>query len=101
MPFDDFRKQPGAREKPNFDALGKCADWYEVSLMAAVLRWLGYTERRALFRPVGGDAKAPRIGLANRLVQKGKTRAQAIRLAGAIACFPQTCLRADRLSTLG
>jgi enoyl-CoA hydratase len=50
-------------------------------------------------RPVGGP-EALRIGLANRLVPKGEAHAQAIELAKAIARFPQTCLRADRLSAL-
>jgi len=48
MPFDDFRKQIGAQAKPSLDDLGKCADRYEVSLVAAILRWLEYTERRSL-----------------------------------------------------
>lgn len=48
MPFDDFRKQISAKDKPDFDALSHCADRYGVSLVAAVLRWLRYTERRAL-----------------------------------------------------
>ena len=50
-------------------------------------------------RPVGGP-EALRMGLANRLVPTGETRAQAIALARDIAAFPQTCLRADRLSAL-
>ena len=50
-------------------------------------------------RPVGG-AEALRMGLANRLVPKGETRAHAIALAKEIARFPQACLRADRLSAL-
>jgi hypothetical protein len=48
MPLDDFRKQISARDKPDFDALSRCRDRYDVSLAAAVLRWLRYTERRAL-----------------------------------------------------
>jgi hypothetical protein len=48
MPLDDFRRQITAKDKPDFDALGHCADRYGVSLTAAVLRWLRYTERRAL-----------------------------------------------------
>jgi enoyl-CoA hydratase len=40
------------------------------------------------------------MGLANRLVPKGETRSHAIALARDIAKFPQTCLRADRLSAL-
>jgi len=50
-------------------------------------------------RPVGGP-EALRMGLANRLVPKGETRAHAIALAHEIARFPQACLRADRLSAL-
>jgi hypothetical protein len=48
MPLDDFRKQVSPNDKPDFDVLGNCADRYEVSLVAAILRWLRYTERRAL-----------------------------------------------------
>src|SRR6202162_5857822 len=50
-------------------------------------------------RPVDGP-EALRMGLANRLVPRGEARAQAIALAKDIARFPQTCLRADRLSGL-
>jgi hypothetical protein len=49
MPLDDFRKQIAPKDKPDFDAIGSCADRYEVSLVAAVLRWLRYTDRRAVF----------------------------------------------------
>jgi len=48
MPLDDFRKQISAKAKPDFEALSRSADRYDVSLAAAVLRWLRYTERRAL-----------------------------------------------------
>lgn len=48
MPFDDFRMQIAAKEAPDLDALSACAHRYGVSLMAATLRWLNYTERRAL-----------------------------------------------------
>jgi hypothetical protein len=40
------------------------------------------------------------MGLANRLVPRGETRAHSIALARDIARFPQACLRADRLSAL-
>jgi enoyl-CoA hydratase len=50
-------------------------------------------------RPVGGP-EALRMGLANRLVAKGETRAHAVALAKDIAQFPQVCMRADRLSAL-
>jgi enoyl-CoA hydratase len=41
------------------------------------------------------------IGLANRLVPSGGSRAAAEELAAEIARFPQECLRADRASLLG
>jgi enoyl-CoA hydratase len=48
-------------------------------------------------RPVkSGEALA--IGLANRVVTKGAARQEAESLARAIAQFPQTCLRGDRMS---
>jgi len=48
-------------------------------------------------RPV--DAKeALAIGLANRVVAKGKAREAAEELAAQIASFPQVCMREDRLS---
>ena len=50
-------------------------------------------------RPVSAQ-EALRMGLANRLVPKGEARAHAIALAKQIAAFPQTCMRADRLSAL-
>ncbi|MBW2279120.1 MAG: crotonase/enoyl-CoA hydratase family protein [Deltaproteobacteria bacterium] len=48
-------------------------------------------------RPVSGE-EALRVGLANRLVESGETRAAAIGLAKEIAAFPQRCVRSDRLS---
>ena len=40
------------------------------------------------------------IGLANRVVPKGKAREEAEALAREIAAFPQECVRSDRLSVL-
>jgi enoyl-CoA hydratase len=40
------------------------------------------------------------IGLANRLVDPGTSRSAAEELAAALARFPQTCLREDRMSVL-
>lgn len=48
MPFDDFRRQVGARDRPDLHLLSACADRYGTSLIATVLRWLAYTERRAV-----------------------------------------------------
>ncbi|HEY7811537.1 MAG TPA: crotonase/enoyl-CoA hydratase family protein [Allosphingosinicella sp.] len=48
-------------------------------------------------RPVGAD-EALAIGLASRVVPAGSALEQAMSLARAISAFPQTCLRADRLS---
>lgn len=50
-------------------------------------------------RPVGA-AEALEIGLINRLVPAGRSRAAAEELARELASFPQTCLRQDRLSLL-
>ena len=48
MPLDDFRRQIDPRVKPVLDDVGECAERYRVSLTAATLRWLGYTERRSV-----------------------------------------------------
>lgn len=46
MPLDDFRKQvPG---DINLDVLGHCANRYGVSLTAAALKWLEYTDEKAV-----------------------------------------------------
>lgn len=48
MPLDDFRRRIDAKAKVDLDMISQCADRYRVSLIAAVLRWLGYTDRRAV-----------------------------------------------------
>lgn len=50
-------------------------------------------------RPVGAS-EALEIGLADRVVQSGRSLAEAVALANQIAAFPQACLRNDRLSVL-
>lgn len=48
MPLDDFRKQLPPKSTADLQKLGDCAERYQVSLMAATLRWLSYTQRRAM-----------------------------------------------------
>ncbi|HEX7776944.1 MAG TPA: crotonase/enoyl-CoA hydratase family protein [Parvibaculum sp.] len=48
-------------------------------------------------RGVGAE-EALQMGLANRVVPKGEGRAEAEKLAGEIARFPQLCLKGDRMS---
>ena len=48
MPLHDYRRQLPAKTKPDFDMLSRLAARYGVSLTAAVLRWLEYTELRAM-----------------------------------------------------
>ena len=48
-------------------------------------------------RGVSGE-EARTMGLANRLVPKGRALAEAVELAHALARFPQRCLRSDRQS---
>jgi len=50
-------------------------------------------------RGVGAE-EALAIGLVNRVVAPGESRAAAEELAQALAAFPQACLRADRASAL-
>lgn len=46
MPLDDYRKQVTAAV--DMDLLGHCADRYGVSLTAAILKWLQYTDEKAV-----------------------------------------------------
>ncbi|CAB3668180.1 ImmA/IrrE family metallo-endopeptidase [Paraburkholderia rhynchosiae] len=46
MPLDDFRAQLSSGV--DLDALSHCADRYGVSLTAAVLKWLQYTDEKAV-----------------------------------------------------
>lgn len=48
MPLDDFRRQIGASAAIELDALSHCSERYRVSLLAATLRWLSYTKKRAV-----------------------------------------------------
>lgn len=46
MPLDDYRKQVNAAV--TLDLLGQCAERYGVSLTAAILKWLQYTDEKAV-----------------------------------------------------
>ncbi|MBB3890474.1 hypothetical protein GGQ61_001191 [Phenylobacterium haematophilum] len=48
MPLDDFRRRIAASATVDLDQISDCADRYKVSLIAATLRWLSYTDRRAV-----------------------------------------------------
>lgn len=48
MPLDDFRRHIDARTKVDLNMLSHAATRYDVSLIAAILRWLQYTSRRAV-----------------------------------------------------
>jgi hypothetical protein len=48
MPLDDFRRQIPAKDQADFNQLSTCATRYDVSLVAAILRWLRYTDRRSM-----------------------------------------------------
>jgi hypothetical protein len=99
MPLDDFRRQIPAVQRVTLDQIAGCADRYRVSLIAATLRWLSYTDKRAVlvvskdgfilwarsspralktgayFRTSGGPIAIPTISLAARptLVTRGYT----------------------------
>lgn len=48
MPMLDCRRQLAATAAPTFAELAAQADRYKVSLISSILRWLEYTERRAM-----------------------------------------------------
>jgi uncharacterized protein DUF955 len=48
MLLDDYRRQIDPRAKVDLDMISRCANRYRVSLIAAILRWLEYTTRRAV-----------------------------------------------------
>lgn len=48
MPLHDFRSRIHPDHKPTINELGECAERYGVSLTAAILRWLEYTNRRSI-----------------------------------------------------
>jgi hypothetical protein len=47
MPIDDFRVQIGSK-RISLDLISDCASRYEVSMTAAILKWLSFTETAAI-----------------------------------------------------
>ena len=54
MPTDDLRQQVSG-QPPSFDLLSHCATRYEVSLMAAMLKWVEFAPKRAVVLAVRDD----------------------------------------------
>lgn len=54
MPTDDFRIQV-ENQKPSFDLLSHCANRYDVSLSAAMLKWVELSPKRAIVMAVRDD----------------------------------------------
>lgn len=48
MPLDDFRRQINPKAAVTLEMIDACRERYQVSLIAATLRWLEYTEKRAV-----------------------------------------------------
>lgn len=48
MPLDDYRRQVDPETQVSLDQLSGCATHYDVSLIAATLRWLEFTKQRAV-----------------------------------------------------
>lgn len=48
MPLDDYRRQIPHNQRVDLEMISACAERYRVSLIAATLRWLSYTTRRAI-----------------------------------------------------
>ncbi|MBS3651954.1 ImmA/IrrE family metallo-endopeptidase [Pseudaminobacter sp. 19-2017] len=48
MPLDDYRRQIPQHLRVDLEMISACAERYRVSLIAASLRWLTYTTRRAI-----------------------------------------------------
>jgi hypothetical protein len=94
MPLDDYRRQIDARANADLDMISHCADRYRVSLIAALLRWLEYTERRAVL-VVSRDGFILWARSSKRALRTGAF----FRTSGSPVPIPATSLagRADRL----
>jgi len=122
MPLHDFRRQQPAKARVDFDKLSLLAKRYGVSLTAAILRWLEYTETRAMMvvsnegfahwaKPSGPALKSGRFIRTRNTVYELPSQAFAARrdysdaaLTGVVqeagVWFPEPvheiCLRSDR-----
>jgi IrrE N-terminal-like domain len=94
MPLDDFRRLVPPSSKIDLDIISHCSDRYRVSLIAATLRWLAYTEKRAVL-VVSRDGY---ILWARSSATALKTGAFFRTSAGPIA-IPATSLAAQRLTS--
>jgi hypothetical protein len=106
MPLDDYRRQIAPTARVELELLSHCADRYRVSLIAAALRWLSYTNKRtvlvvsrdgfilwarssqaalktgAFFRTSAGPIEIPSASLAARREWSANGRANADHEAG-------------------
>jgi len=94
MPLDDFRRQVAPSSKIDLDLISHCSDRYRVSLIAVTLRWLSYTDKRAVL-VVSRDGY---ILWARSSTPALKTGAYFRTSAGPIA-IPEASLAAQRLSS--
>lgn len=83
MPLDDFRSQIRG-EDISLDLMRHLSDRYEVSITAAILKWLGITERRAML-VIGSNGFIDWARSSDRLMRSGifyRARQQTIPLPG-------------------
>ena len=96
MPLDDFRQQMDG--EVNIDSLGHCADRYGVSLTAAILKWLSYTDEKAVL-VVSKDGFMDWASSSNAAKKAGayyKTRSQVIEIPEGSLCSNQS-VKEERL----
>lgn len=98
MPFDDFKLQMDG--DINIDRFGHCADRYGVSMTAAILKWLSYTDEKAVL-VVSKDGFMDWASSSNAAKNAGayyKTRSQIIEIPEGSLCANHS-VKEDRLGT--
>lgn len=93
MPLDDYRKQINPRSSVSVDQLGICAERYGVSLISACLRWIEYTERRAVLVVSRDD-----YILWARSSQRARKTGAYFRTSGAPISIPANSVAANRVA---